>query len=139
MNLSTNKNLEESLSQLEFFIIINSDGNFFRRKGYSGYGQTWVSDIKKARTYNKIGPARSQVTWFSNTYPNYPYPAIIKFKVGSYEILHEVERINKAIKTKEEKIALKKAKQAKYDLEYAQRNLERAKKDLENARLKVRK
>ena len=131
--------LDKSVSELELYVVMNSTGQFFRAKGYSGYGNTWINDIKKAKTYGKIGQARSRVTWFSNTYPEYPPPAILKLRIGSYEVLNELERILKARKTKEEKEAIRKTNQAKKELVYAQEKLNKAKQELDIARLQLNK
>lgn len=137
MEQSFKDKLEQSIPQLELYVVINSSGQFFRSKGFGGYGKSWVDDIKKARAYGKIGPARSQVTWFSNSYPDYPTPAILKLNIGSYEILNETERVEKAKKSIREKEMLRKTKQAKSDFEYAKKNLEIAQQNLEKARLKI--
>jgi hypothetical protein len=126
--------LDKSISELELYVVMNSTGQFFRAKGYGGYGNTWVNDIKKAKTYSKIGQARSRVTWFSNTYPQYPPPSILEFKIGSYKILNELERVLKARKTKEEKEAIKRSKQAKLDFNYAKAKLEKAEEELKRTR-----
>lgn len=137
MELALKESLDKSISQLELYAVMNYTGQFFRTKGYGGYGNTWVADIKKAKTYGKIGQARSRVTWFSNTYPEYPPPSILKFKIGSYEILNELERVLKVKKTKAEKEAVRKTNQAKRDLVIAQEKLEIAKQTLQQARLQV--
>lgn len=54
--------MSEALKKLNFYIVMNSDGQFFRAKGRGGYGQTWVEDPNKARIYAKIGPARAAIT-----------------------------------------------------------------------------
>lgn len=137
MEQALKDSVNEKVSLLELYVVMNSSGQFFRAKGYGGYGDTWVDNIAKAKTYGKIGPARSRVTWFSNTYPQYPPPAIIKLKVGSFEIMQETERVKKAIKSKEEKEAKRKANQAKRDLEYAKEKFDRAQQELNNARTRL--
>lgn len=137
MEQTLKNSIDEKISLLELYVVMNSSGSFFRAKGYGGYGDTWVNDISKAKTYGKIGPARSRVTWFSNTYPQYPPPAIIKLKVSSFEIMQENERVQKAKKTKEEKEAKRKTAQAKRELEYAREKFERAQKELDSARTRL--
>ena len=46
---------------LELYVVRNKEGKYFRTKGYSGYGDTWVDDIQKAKVYPKIGQARSRL------------------------------------------------------------------------------
>jgi len=129
--------IKKTASNLEFFIVINSSGQFFRAKRYGGYGNTWVDDIKKAKVYGKISQARARTTWFFNTYPQYPPPSIIKLGIGSIEILDETERVKKASKTKEEKEALRAKKRAQDDLDTAKRNFDLAQDKLNNARSRV--
>lgn len=62
--------------ELRFYLVVNEDGMFFRNKGIDGYGNTWV-EIKNARVYNKIGPARACVTHF-NKDASYNPPKILE-------------------------------------------------------------
>lgn len=89
-------NSKLNVLDLEFFIVVNSDGQYFRAKGYSGSGDSFIDDAKKCRVYGKIGPARSVVTWFANNYPKYPTLQIIKLNIGGYEVLDEAARVQKA-------------------------------------------
>ena len=133
MEQTLRESLDKSISSLLFYIVINSSGQFFRAKGYGGYGETWTNDIKKAKIYGKIGPARARVTWFASTYPNYPPPAIIKLSVGQFELLEEKGRVTKEIKTKEEKEAGRKKKNALRQFEYARDTFIRAQEEYERA------
>jgi len=56
------------MEELTFYIIKSKDGKYLRAKGYQGYGNNWVDDIKSAKVYQKIGPARSNVTFWASTY-----------------------------------------------------------------------
>jgi hypothetical protein len=121
------------VDELFFYVVRNSDGDFFRAKGYGGYGKTWVSEITKARVYTKIGPARASVSYFANHYPEYPSPTILKMGVGTVEVINEAERIEKQKIKKQEAEERKKARQV-------QQNFDRAKKQFEEfeERLKQR-
>ncbi len=57
--------------ELEFFAVRNREGQWFHRKGYSGYGETWREDVQEARIYNKIGHARAQGTYFARKWPSF--------------------------------------------------------------------
>jgi hypothetical protein len=74
------------------------------------------------------------VTWFANNYPGYPTPVIVKFSIGSFEVLDEKERVKKAVKSKEQKalesqqrLAKHKVKMAEAELKEAQAKLKRLK------------
>ena len=41
--------MKNELNQLEFYAVRNREGQWFHRKGYSGYGETWVEDVEQAR------------------------------------------------------------------------------------------
>lgn len=91
------------LEELEFYAVRNKEGKYFRAKGRDGYGETWVADIKKARIYQKPGPAKAVVSWFFNNYPSFGVPDLIKFTVSKTEIIDESIRINKEKEKKQKK------------------------------------
>ena len=117
---------------LEFYAVRNQEGKWFRAKGYGGYGDTWVSDIKKARTYNKLGSARAQVSYFANNYPKYGIPELVVFKCDHMEVLDETERVEKQRQKKELAEKNRELRNKKYFLEKATREFEEAKKKLES-------
>ena len=88
------------METLTVYVVKSKDGKYFRSKGYSGYGESWVDDIKKAKVYLKIGPARSQVTFWSGAYPEYGVPDIIELTVTGTRVLDEGLRVSKALKKK---------------------------------------
>jgi hypothetical protein len=117
------------IETLEFYGVRNKEGKWFRAKGYGGYGETWVKELKKARIYNRIGPARAAVSYFANNFPKYGIPEIILFKCTEMVVLDETERVLKQKNRKE--LAKKKREMAdrKWKLEEAKKNLERAQKE----------
>lgn len=115
---------------LVLYAVRNEKGEFFRAKGYGGGGQTWVSDINKAKIYGKIGGARGTITWFANNHPKYPTLELLRLTVGKVEVLDETERVKKAKDKKAEK-------EAKYQKAQAQRNLKEAENELAAAQAKL--
>ena len=115
---------------LEFYVVINSTGQFFRAKGYSGVGESFVNDVKKCRVYGKIGPARSIVTYFANAHPNYPTLQIIKLNIAGYEVLDETVRVQKAKEAKIRAKVAREAQDAKWNLLAAEKALKKAQDDL---------
>lgn len=111
---------------LVLYAVRNSSGQFFRSKGYGGYGETWVSDINKAKIYTKIGQARSRVTWFANNFKEYPAPDLIKLTVGKIEVVDEGDRVKKAMDKKVREKASHEASQAKWQLERAEKEFKEA-------------
>jgi hypothetical protein len=122
------------LSDLTFFVVMNSEGKYFRRKGHGGYGDTWVEDIQRARVYAKIGGARGTVTFFANEYPQYPPPSIIKMTVTATEVIDETARIQAAIAKKKKQEEEYEVKEREHKLEDAKKALERAKKRLKEVK-----
>lgn len=112
--------------QLKLYVVRNKEGKFFRSKGYGGYGKTWVDDIQQAKVYTKIGQARSRVTWFANTYPEYGIADIVELDVTSGTILNEVDRVNKAK-------AKKQREEINRKIRSAERKVQKAKSELANA------
>jgi hypothetical protein len=109
-----------------FFGVRNRDGQWFRRKGYGGSGDSWVVDLKKARIYNKIGPARAVVSFFAERYPSYGVPAIVEFKVQESRVIDETERFQK-----KQQLEMKKAGTRK--IEMNRERLQRAQEDFRKA------
>jgi hypothetical protein len=63
---------------LELYVIRSNDGKFLRSKGYGGYGDSWVTDINKAKVWSRQGPAKAQCTWWFEHYPTYGRPDVWK-------------------------------------------------------------
>jgi len=114
-----------------FYAVRNSDGQYFRAKGYGGGGASWVDTIEKAKIYPKIGTARSRVTWFANNHPSYPTPVIVKLVVTRTEVIDEKERVAKAKENKKKRMHQREVRQKQFALESAQRDLERAQERLD--------
>lgn len=88
----------ELLSKLEFYMLMSND-KFFRTKGYNGYGESWIDDIKKAKVWTRIGPARSAQTFFSDQKylsKGFPIPTIVKLTPLGVEMIDDTDRIKKA-------------------------------------------
>jgi len=117
---------------LELFAIKNSDGQYFRAKGYCGYGKTWVDELKKARIWTKIGVARAQVTFFAKNYPQYPAPKLLRLKVTEIEEVDEVDRVKQALNKAELAEARARERRNKSALERAQQDLERVQKKIKS-------
>jgi hypothetical protein len=112
---------------LELYAVRNKEGQWFRRKGYGGYGKTWVDDFKLARIYAKPGPARGVVTFFATHYPDYGVPDIVVLKITSVEILDETERVAKAKAKRQKEIETREIRQREWELKRASEELEKAK------------
>lgn len=127
----------DDIMNLEFYLVRNKEGKYFRAKGFNGSGESWVTDIKKARIYQKIGPARASVTFFANSYPQYGIPDIIKIIPGSITIVDDGDRVNKAVAKKKKEKEEYEMRQAKWRLEEAQRKFQQAQADLARERKKL--
>jgi hypothetical protein len=81
------------LTDLRFYLIRNSDGKYFRRKGYRGYGDSWETNLGKVRIYTKLSSARSVVTFFANNYKDFLAPVIVEIAPGEITEIDESERL----------------------------------------------
>jgi hypothetical protein len=122
---------------LVFYAVRNKEGKFFRAKGYQGYGDTWVDSILKARIYMKMGQARSRITWFSENYPEYGVPDLIKITATQIESVDESERVGKQIRKKELHKIRQEEYEAQEDLQDAQRQLAEARDKLDKAKARL--
>ena len=113
------------------------DDLWFRRKGYGGSGDSWVTEFHKARIFARIGGARGIVSWWAKNYPTYAVPNLVILHIGQIEAIDETQRLADA-KVKEE---LRKAKQAVIDkqrkIDDAARATESAQRDLEAAQRRL--
>lgn len=120
-----------NLEGLVLYAVRNGEGKWFRRKGYGGYGDTWTDDFKKARVYNRIGPARGTVSFFANHYPTYPTPDLVALKIGSVEVIDEQKRVNEQKQKKELAKKKQQERQRGRELELAKQRYDSAKSDLD--------
>jgi len=115
-----------NFEDLEFFAVRNREGQWFHRSGYGGSSETWREDVQEARIYNKIGSARTQVTFFATNYPSYSVPEIVCFKVGEVTVINEEERIKKKQEKDDRRAGIRRIKRAKATLAIARSELEEA-------------
>ena len=123
---------------LTFYAVRNRNGQWFKAKGYGGYGKTWVNELTKARIYQRIGPARAMRTYFDKDNPQYGVPDIIELKVTEYNVLDESESVRKTAEKKAKAKLMKEQYLAKADLERAKREFNLAQQRLADAEAKAR-
>lgn len=114
---------------LKFYAVRNKEGKYFRAKGYGGYGETWVDDIKKAKIYSKPGGARGVITWFYNNYPEYGVPDLIELGVTDVVILNEEKRVLKSAKKKEIEERKRRLKNLEYQIKIKASGIDENKKN----------
>lgn len=125
------------LEELKMYLVRNSDGQYYRRVGYGGYGACWTDDVARASVWTKQSTARARVSYFANNYPNYPVPNLIEIAAGTIAVHDETARIEKAKIAKARAEARYQEQQKKRDLERAQRNLVEAQRNLRAAELEA--
>lgn len=121
---------------MTFYAIRNEKGDFFRAKGFSNYGKTWVNDIKNAKIYSKPKGARGVITWFANRYPEFPTLELIQLNVTSFDVINELVRVQEAKSKKMIAEAKRKEVQLKWDLERAEKSFKEAQDKLEKLKNK---
>lgn len=111
---------------LVLYAVRNKEGKWFRRKGYGGYGDTWVSEFSKARIYTRTGGARSVVSWFAGHYPEYGAPDLVALRISDVVVLDEAQRIRLREQRAKEKEKRAKERRANENLARAQRDYDKA-------------
>jgi len=115
------------MDALDFYVVRNKEGKYLRAKGLKGYGDSWVSDLKRAKVYTKKGGASGQITYWATHYPDYGVPELIPLIATLGEPIDQTERINK-VKPKKE------VEKLRNELYRAQNEFDKAKRDLEHFR-----
>lgn len=118
----------------KLYAVRNSSGQWFRAKGFGGYGDSWVDELEKARIYGKIATARACVSYWAGACPEYPAPELVELRVTEAVVLDEAARVAKAKKSKAEREAEIARREAKWRLVSAKKEMERAKQELKRAR-----
>lgn len=113
--------------EIDIFVVRNKEGKYFRAKGYGGYGQTWVDNIKSARLYSKIGAARAIVTFFASKYPSYGVPEILRLTVSGMTVVDDKDRVTKVLETKRKAEETRGVREAAHKLKVAKEHFEKAK------------
>lgn len=116
-------------NELVLYVVRNSKGQYFRAKGFSGSGESWVDDINKAKIYGKIGGARGTVTYFAQN-PKFPVPEIVKLTVTGMEVIDEKARVQKVLDKKAREEQEQEKRRAERQLKAAQEKLALAQAEL---------
>jgi hypothetical protein len=122
---------------LKMYAVRNSDGLYFRARGYSGYGKMWVEDLKFAKIYGKPGPARSRITYFSRHYKDYPPAELIELRITEIVVVDETSRLNKVNNAHKRRESEQKLQEAREELRSARENAQHAEAELDRARKKA--
>lgn len=120
------------METLKLYVVRNKEGKYFRRKGYGGYGDTWVEGMATARIYAKIGPARSMCTFFARAYPKFGIPEIVELSVSETRVLDQSSRVSSALSKREEKEARQKLEYKEWQKQQLEKEISEATKKLKN-------
>lgn len=115
------------MEALEFYVVRNKDGKYLRAKGYNGYGDSWVTDLKKAKVYTKRQGATAQVTYWANNFPQYGVPELVPLIATLGEPIPQEERVAKVQKKKE-------IEKLRRSIRNAERTFDEYKRELEHSR-----
>jgi hypothetical protein len=80
---------------LFFYAVRSRDGKWLRKKGYMGGGNSWVDNITNAKIYGKPGPAKAQITFWANNYPEHGIPDLVLITSGVCNYLDQSDRVKK--------------------------------------------
>ena len=126
--------MNDDASMMVLYAVRNKNGQYFRAKGFGGGGDTWVDELRKARIYPRIGPARATVTYFALHHPSFCVPDLVELHITKVVAVQEVDRVKKSAQKKEEQAARWHAKQAQIDLARAEQKKREADDELERLR-----
>ena len=70
---------------MNLYVVRNKDGQFFKNKGYGGYGSNWKDNLDQAKFYTKVGQAKGRVTYFAKHFPQYGVCDILEFTLNAAE------------------------------------------------------
>jgi hypothetical protein len=79
---------------LNFYAVRSKDGKWLRAKGYGGSGESWVSDITKAKIYGNTRAPKAQITYWANNYPQFGVPDLVRITTGKCEYLDQEARVS---------------------------------------------
>ncbi len=120
--------MENQETKLILYAVQNHEGKYFRAKGMNGYGDSWVDELKTAKIYPRIGPARSCVTFWNNlsiehdknklehNKKHIPAPVILELHVTKSIVLDEQDRLNKAKIRKQKEQILKEQRELEWKI-----------------------
>ena len=118
--------MSEISVDLKFYAVRSKNGKWLRAKGYSGSGESWVTDILDAKIYPKMSNAIRQITWWSNHSPDYGIPEMVEFSITTGTIIDESDRVKKSMEKKKQKKEMAEINQRKWDLKRAEDKLKEA-------------
>ncbi len=115
---------------LTLYAVRFDDGKWFRSRGYGGYGDHRVPELKDAKLYSKIGQARGRVTFFAKRWPEYSAPSIVELHVTQLQVVNDGDRVQKTLAKNEARERKRKEEQrlnnvgiAKSELKAAQKRI----------------
>ena len=139
--LDVNVGMMNKMSEpiLKLYAVRNSDGLYFRSRGWQGWREMWAEDLKLAKVYGKIGPARSRITFFARDYKDYPPPELVELRVTAAIVLDEKARLEKVAGKHAREKEARKVEEAKRILQSAYEDMAHAEKEIRKAKLTIRK
>ena len=118
--------MKNAFEKLNLYAVRSKDGKWFRSKGYSGSGESWVKDVNKARIYASSGPARAVVTFFAEKHPDYGVPDLVRLVVTEAITVDESDRIKINQEKKQRRLVNIRARNAQEAMSRAKKQLEKA-------------
>jgi hypothetical protein len=120
---------------LTFYIVVNEEGLYMVNKAQAKryWKDCWTSNVKKAKVYDKPGPAKSQISYLHKTFTDKVIP-----KLGEL-VLAEVKLtdISEEIKNNKAKRDLVKHQQEEDYKKYQLESIDRKLKELAEQKKKI--
>lgn len=88
-----------------FYMVRNSQGEFYRTYAQGGRRSGWVKELSDGRLWTTKGPAQGKITALANERPMAAVPELVEFVVHEVRVVDQKERVAKArLKRQEEKL-----------------------------------
>lgn len=83
----------KSIKDLRFYIVVNSEGRFFRQRGYY---DGWADKITSAKFYTKLNSAIDTANDYSEGKYSHFKPQVIEIIAGKFKTLNIKKGLEKA-------------------------------------------
>lgn len=115
---------------MAFYAVRNSEGKWFRAKGRSSTGKSWVDEIGAARIYTKLSQAQSRCTFFATRGKERQAPVIVELQAIAVKVIDQAERIERANQKKRADALTRNAARKAEELREAQAEFNKAQEKL---------
>lgn len=111
---------------MKIYVVQNSEGKFFRPRGYGGGGKQWQDTLEKAKFYTKLGTAKTQCTTWFNINPKFGCPHVLEFNLDQANAV-KIDMLEQATVSAKKKAEKEAQRQAEYKLYHQLQDMSKVK------------